>query len=96
MQKKKNGFRISLFSFKSNVEKDGNQKRKQRKYTYWIMDKKNLTNGTRRWLNFRVASDFERGRKLSKRLVLRVGVEGETRPASSLCSSEPPAAAAAA
>ena len=32
------------------------------------MDKKNLTNGTRRWLNFRVASDFERGRKLSKRL----------------------------
>lgn len=32
-----------------------------------------LTIGTLRWLNFRVASDLDRGLKLSKRLVLRVG-----------------------
>ena len=52
-----------------------------------------LTIGTRRWLNFLVASDFERGLKLSKRLVLRVGVVGESRP-SSVWSSELPAPAA--
>ena len=60
---------------------------------YLLEKRSGLTIGTRRWLNFLVASDFERGLKLSKRLVLRVGVVGESRP-SSVWSSELPAPAA--